>query len=117
MKAFTIAAAVLALSGCDTMRTIFPHTTAGFEENGVVGAIDGASGVLLATCRTLDGQIVHVAADDVAASTGKDDLLNNVRERRQQACAVIGAVQAVANGIDAAVPVEVNVHRNEAPTG
>lgn len=132
MKAVTIAAAMLALSGCDTVRAIFPHTTAGFEANGIVGAIDGASDALLATCRMLDGQVVRVAVDDVATSTGKGDLLGTIRQRRQQACAVIGAVQLIADGIDAAeasgavpaegtpealagIPAEVNVHMEAAP--
>jgi hypothetical protein len=103
MKVIAIAAAVLTLAGCETMRTVAPHTTAGFESGGVLGALDGASGAVLARCRTLDGQVVRVAVDDVALGTGTTDTVEDIRVRRQQACALIGAVQVIAEA-DAPAP-------------
>jgi hypothetical protein len=103
MKVIAIAAAVLTLAGCETMRTVAPHTTAGFESGGVLGALDGASGAVLARCRTLDGQVVRVAVDDVALGTGTTDTVEDIRVRRQQACALIGAVQIIAEA-DAPAP-------------
>ena len=98
MKIVAIAAAVLTLAGCESMRTVAPNTTAGFEAGGVLGALDGASGAVLARCRTLDGQVVRVAVDDLALGTGTTDRLDDIRARRQQACALIGAVQVIADG-------------------
>jgi hypothetical protein len=97
MRLIAIAAAVLTLAGCETMRTVAPHTTAGFEAGGVLGALDGASGAVLARCRTLDGQVLRVAMDDLALGTGNEDAVGDIRVRRQQACAVIGAVQVIAD--------------------
>ena len=97
MKPIAIAAAVLTLAGCETMRTVAPHTTAGFEAGGVLGALDGASGAVLAKCQTLDGQILRVAIDDLALGTGTEDVVDDIRVRRQQACAIIGAVQVIAD--------------------
>ncbi len=95
MKPIAIAAAVLLLAGCESMRTVAPHTTAGFEAGGVLGALDGASGAVLARCRTLDGQVVRVAVDDLALGTGTGDAVDDIRVRRQQACALVGAVQVI----------------------
>lgn len=103
MKVIAIAAAVLTLAGCETMRTAAPHTTAGFEAGGVLGAFDGASGAVLARCRTLDGQVVRVAIDDVALGTGREDAVDDIRLRRQRACALIGAVHMLAD-TDAPAP-------------
>lgn len=96
MKLIAIAAAVLTLSGCEAMRTVAPQTVAGFETNGVLGALDGATGAILARCLTLDGQVLRVAVDDLALNTGTGNLVNDIRVRRQQACAVVGAVQLIA---------------------
>ena len=97
MKVIAIAAAVLSLAGCEAMRTVAPQTVAGFEAGGLLGALDGASGAILARCRTLDGQVLRVAIDDLALSTGTGLLVNDIRVRRQQACALIGAVQVIAD--------------------
>jgi hypothetical protein len=113
MKLIAIAAAVLTLSGCEAMRTVAPHTTAGFQAGGVLGAVDGASGAVLARCRTLDGRIVRIAIDDLALGTGTGALVNGVRMRRQQACAVIGAVHVIA-GEGGAPAGAVTIHRRGA---
>ena len=106
MKFIAIAAAVLTLAGCEAMRTVAPHTAAGFEAGGVLGALDGASGAILARCRTLDGQIVRVAVNDLALGTGTSGLVDDIRLRRQRACALIGAVHVLAaSGADANVTV------------
>ena len=97
MKIIAIAAAVLTLAGCESMRAVAPQTVAGFEAGGVLGALDGASGAVLARCQTLDGQVLRVAIDDLALGTGTEDAVDDIRVRRQQACAVIGAVQVLAD--------------------
>ena len=109
MKVIAIAAAVLTLAGCDAVRTVAPQTVAGFEAGGVLGALDGATGAVLARCQTLDGQIVRIAVDDLALGTGTGVLVNDIRVRRQQACAVVGAVQVIAG--EGVSPEGVTIHR------
>lgn len=94
MKASALAVAVL-LAGCETMRTIAPQTTTGFERGGVFGALDGASGAILARCRLLDGEVLRGAIDQAAADTGTGDALADIRARRRQLCAVLGAVNLI----------------------
>ena len=98
MKAIAIAVA-LAIGGCEAAETIAPRTTAGFEEGGVVGALGGASGALLATCRTLDGEVAQVAVDGLALATGTADALAAARAARRRACAAAGAVHAISDGL------------------
>lgn len=94
MKYFSIAIVAMALSGCEAVRAVAPQTTAGFETGGLLGALDGASGAILARCRTLDGTLIRVAVDDVAVATGASDLVGNVRQARMRACERAGQVQA-----------------------
>ena len=94
MKYISIALVAMSLSGCEAVRTIAPQTTAGFETGGLLGALDGASGAILARCRTLDGSLIRVAVDDVATVTGSSDLVGDVREARKRACERAGRVQA-----------------------
>lgn len=105
MKAIAIATA-LAITSCDTVKSIAPQTTAGFEENGIVGALDGASGAVVAGCRSLDA--MRLAVDGLAIATGAGDVVDDMRAARMRACAVAGAVQAVRPGAAAA---PVTVHR------
>lgn len=107
MKLLAIAAA-LTIGGCEVARTVAPHTTAGFEQGGVLGALEGASGVVLATCRTLDGEVVQVAVDGLAFAAGAEDALEAVRAARRRACAAAGAVHVVSDGLAAQAP---TVHR------
>ena len=58
LKAIAFAAA-LAIGGCEVARTIAPNTTAGFEEGGVLGALEGVSGALLATYHGVQGMRVQ----------------------------------------------------------
>ena len=95
MKYLSIALVALTVSGCDTVRTIAPQTTAGFETGGLLGAIDGASGAILARCKTLDGGLIRVAVDDVATATGETDAVEHVRELRKRACAKAGEIHAL----------------------
>lgn len=84
------------LGGCEALRTIAPQTVAGFEANGLIGAVDGASGAILATCRTLDGQVIRVAVDGLALETGAGDLVERVRAARHRTCAIAGGVSVLA---------------------
>ncbi|MEM6663652.1 MAG: hypothetical protein AAF666_15915 [Pseudomonadota bacterium] len=93
MKYIAIVAAI-ALSGCEAARTIAPQTTAGFETGGIIGAIDGASGAILAKCQTVDGEIFRVAVDSVADTVGQGELVDRVRAARKKACAKAGRVAA-----------------------
>ncbi len=99
MKAIAIAAA-LAVTSCDTVKTFAPRTTAGFEENGITGALEGASGAVLTGCQALDD--VRLVVDGVAVATGTDGVIDGVRAARMEACAVARAVQA-ARSVDDAV--------------
>ena len=100
MKFIPIAAiAVLSLAGCETMQTLAPQTVAGFEAGGVLGAIDGATGAILARCRMLDGSEMRVAIDGLTSTTGVD--IEQVRDERQKACAVVGAVAVLGDGLSA----------------
>jgi hypothetical protein len=108
MKFIAIACAVLTLAGCETMRAVAPQTVAGFEANGVLGALDGATGAVLARCRTLDGEEIRVAIDGLAGLTGLG--LDYAREQRRKACAVVGAVAILGDGL-AAPAAGVTIHR------
>ena len=94
MKYLTIIAVAGALSACDAARVIAPQTTAGFETGGILGALDGASGAILAKCKTLDGQELRVAVDVVGETVGQGELVDRVREARKKACATASRVAA-----------------------
>lgn len=96
MKFVSMLAVIAALAGCDVLRKVGPQTVAGFEANGILGALDGASGAILARCRMLDGSIVRIAVDDLAILAGQGDLVTRVGAARARACAVAGGVQAIA---------------------
>lgn len=102
MKVIAIAASVLTLAGCETMRTVAPQTVAGFEANGVLGAIDGATGAILTRCRTLDGREIRIAFDGLADTAASD--IEQIRAERQKACAVVNAVAIFGAGL--ALPAE-----------
>lgn len=108
---FAMIAAAAIVSGCEAARMIAPQTTAGFETGGVLGALDGASGAILAKCRTLDGVEVRVAVDSVAALAGEVsdrvnlDLVDRVRAAREKACLTASQVNAIFAD-DVAVPIE-----------
>jgi hypothetical protein len=105
MKIIRIAAAVLTLAGCQSIGSFAPQTVAGFEAGGILGAIDGATGAILARCRTLDGHEVRIAIDGLAGSTGVD--VGQLRAERAKACAVAGAVAILGDGI---APTGATVH-------
>ncbi|MEM7189363.1 MAG: hypothetical protein AAF439_07110 [Pseudomonadota bacterium] len=94
MKYFAILAAATVLGGCEAARVVAPQTTAGFETGGVLGALDGASGAILAKCKTLDGVSFRVAVDTVGETVGQGDLVDRVRAARKKACATAGRVAA-----------------------
>lgn len=98
---------VLALGGCgsESFRQAFPATAAGWEAGGVLGAVDGAAGALLARCRMFDGTEIRVAFDDLAVVTGSEDTLERIRRARHRICAGLGAVEVIVGGL--AVPVVV----------
>ncbi len=87
MRSISIAALVAVLGGCETVRTIAPHTTAGFEAGGILGALDGATGAVLARCHGLDGPLVRIAIDGGAALAGSAEVVERLREVRTRVCA------------------------------
>ncbi len=97
MKNWILIGALCGLASCGLVREIAPNTVAGFETGGVLGALDGASGALLARCRTYDGQVIRVAIDNLAVETGTGSVLDRIRAARQRACTIAGAVHDVAN--------------------
>lgn len=106
MKAIAIAA-MMALAGCEAARHVAPQTTTGFEQNGAVGALEGASGAAVDSCLLLDA--IGPAVDGVALDTGTGAAIGAARAGRRQACAVAAAVHAL-GAIDGAV----SVHRRGA---
>ncbi len=95
LKKLALAACLVMLPACDALRVVAPQTVAGFEAGGVLGALDGASGAILARCRTLDGQILRVAVDNVAVATGTDQITGDIRAARVRACNIAGAVHTL----------------------
>ncbi len=89
----------VSVSGCEALRVVAPQTVAGFETGGVLGALDGASGAILARCKTLNGSLIRVAIDDIALETGSDPLVERVRVARAKACSLAGGVQVISNGL------------------
>ena len=96
MKYLLLPLMMITVSACDQLYQIAPRTTAGFEAGGVLGALDGASGAVLARCKTLDGLTIRVALDGIADQAGGADALNRARELRQAACQNAARVQAAA---------------------
>lgn len=94
--ALLLLASCAVLSSCETFEKLAPHTAAGFQSNGIIGALDGASDAVLATCKTLDGQNFRVAVDGLAGETGTASLAERVRRAREKACRIAGSVQAIA---------------------
>ena len=86
MKYLILPLIILSVSACDPFRMIAPRTVAGFESGGVLGALDGATGAILAKCETLDGVTVRVAVDGIADLTEQTDNLEDIRDLRQEAC-------------------------------
>src|SRR5690625_4521259 len=103
-------AAIFAIGGCEAARMIAPNTTAGFEEGGVLGALEGASGAVLATCQTFDGEVVRVAIDGLADATGTSHAVARIRAARQKACAAAGAIYVISDGLGGQTPA-VSLHR------
>ena len=105
-----VISAILAVSvsGCEAIRAIAPQTVAGFEANGLIGAVDGATGAVIARCATLDGQVIRVAVDDLAAEVDGTDLVTRVRSARERACRIARSASLVADttGLNAAEEAE-----------
>lgn len=95
MKVLMTCALALVVGGCGTMRTLAPNTVAGFEAGGVLGALDGATGAIVARCQAADGTIMRVAIDNVALATNTDDLIAQIRARRTAACETVKAVRLI----------------------
>lgn len=87
MKALMLCA-VMALSGCEFMRAVAPHTTKGFEEGGIVGAVAGAATAMLVACQTVDGVGFTLAIDVLAAELDEQEKLESIRNIRRSACAI-----------------------------
>lgn len=92
MKLVLCVVGALSLTGCAAIKEIAPQTAAGFATGGVLGALDGASGAILARCQTLDGSMVRVAVDNLAVETGQGRLIDRVRGARERACRIASNV-------------------------
>lgn len=95
MKYFFAAAGFAALAGCSAIQTIAPRTAAGFAANGVLGALDGASGAIIARCETIDGTAFRVAIDEVATETDQTEALDAVRESRRRICRIAANAKTI----------------------
>lgn len=95
MKYVLLSLMIVSTAACEPLRLIAPRTTAGFETGGVLGALDGASGAILARCKTLDGLTIRVALDGIADGVGLSDNLDRARELRQTACQNASRVKSV----------------------
>ncbi len=100
-----LAAALLVLAGCardpdgsidwrGSVKQALPRTTAGYEQGGVIGALDGAAGAMVVICQTLDGEEIRVLVDTAAALAGRQATVENIRSVRQSACQLAGLVDA-----------------------
>lgn len=96
MKYPLILIAAFALAGCEFMRTVAPQTTAGFDENGIIGALDGASGAIVAGCETIDGVQVRVAIDAVGDLANAGSTIDKVRSFRERICETADKIHAAA---------------------
>ncbi|MEM9100554.1 MAG: hypothetical protein AAGC79_18760 [Pseudomonadota bacterium] len=92
MKHIAIFAIAGLLCGCEALERVAPQTVAGFESGGILGALDGASGAVLARCRRLDGEEFRVAVDTIGAEAGASMTVQSLRVERQKICATAGAV-------------------------
>lgn len=100
MKYMLLTFIILSVSACDPFRMIAPRTTAGFESGGVLGALEGASGAILARCRTLDGVTIRVTLDGLADLAGQSGKLDQARDLREEACRRASRVNAAAQAIE-----------------
>ena len=113
------AAAALALAACattpdgdtdraGTLKMLFPNTVAGFEQGGILGAVDGAAGAVTVQCARLDEPEVRAAFDALAAATDQTAVLAGIRAVRAKGCTVAASAgllgSALAPGV-APVPV------------
>lgn len=80
------------LAGCEFVKEFAPNTHAGFEAGGVIGALQGGAGAVVVQCKRLDGELVTLTIDGVAAAAEElsglsaTDLVDKVRERRRRFC-------------------------------
>lgn len=95
----------LVLAACengapDWVTNTFPNTTQGFEQGGILGAVDGATDAILARCRMLDGAETTLVVDSAAAAVGSEatSAVDRIRVVRRRACELAGAVQFFADG-------------------
>lgn len=101
MKHPLILIVAMALTGCEFARVVAPQTTSGFEANGIIGALDGASGAIIAKCERIDGIQIRMAIDETSELaqevTGLNvtDAKDKIRARREALCQSAGKVAAV----------------------
>ncbi|MEM9737392.1 MAG: hypothetical protein AAF908_12435 [Pseudomonadota bacterium] len=98
MLRMTMMVLVLALSACATLESVAPRTVAGFRTGGILGALDGATGAILARCRRYDGTEFRIALETLAVETGAGDNLVRLREKRLSACRAAGAISVLTGG-------------------
>ena len=100
MKYVLLSLMMISTAACEPLRLIAPRTTAGFEAGGLLGALDGASGAILARCKTLDGLTIRVALDGIADRAGQSGSLDRARDLRQAACRNASRVKTAVESIE-----------------
>lgn len=69
-----------------TLEVLFPRTTAGLAEGGVVGAVEGFTGGVGVICSRLDDAEFVAAVDTLAMAIGVTEETEKAREKRQDVC-------------------------------
>ena len=97
MKHVLAFAGAALLGGCASLATLAPETTAGFQEDGVLGAVEGASGVVRRGCGVIAAPELQIAIDALGAVTGSGSIVAPVRAVRRQVCGVATVLNEVAH--------------------
>lgn len=92
ITALIVLTATALLAGCEAFETAFPRTSTGFYEDGIVGAVSGASSGLVeigdVICTTAGLPNVVISANVAAVLLEKEWELASRREKRKAICAL-----------------------------
>lgn len=97
LPALAMMATVL-IGGCSTLRVVAPETVAGYEADGLHGAILGATGVARRVCQRADSERLRETVTSVGATLGADDAVETLRSTQQTVCHYANGLGAVADG-------------------
>ena len=82
------------------MEKIAPNTVAGFNDNGIIGAFDGATGAIMARCKLVDGTEVRIAAEEFADEINALVALGKLRSAREKICSTVADARALGDAVD-----------------